>query len=316
MFAQSTLSRFVHYSHMKLTILGCNSAVPANGRFPTSQVLQVNNEIYLIDCGEGTQMRMNEQHIARGKINHIFISHLHGDHVFGLIGLLTSYSLNQRTADLHIYAPVGLQKMIDIQIKNTGSFLSYSIHFHVNDTTKSELIFSDKNVSVTTIPLVHRVPTCGFLFREQPKLRNILVDKIKLYNIDYQQIRAIKAGADFTTTSGQVIPNTELTTAPAMPRSYAFCSDTAYSEAIIPIIKNVHLLYHETTFMTGMEGWATKTGHSTAAQAATIAKKAAVGQLICGHYSSRFKDLAPLLAEARSIFLNTELGLEGRSFEL
>lgn len=310
------LNRFVRYRYMKLTILGCNSAVPANGRFPTSQTLQVNDQIYLIDCGEGTQIRMNELHIARGKINHIFISHLHGDHVFGLIGLLTSYSLNQRKEDLHIYSPHGLQEMIEIQLKNTGSFLSYDLHFHVNDTTRSTLIFSDKNITVTTIPLVHRIPTCGFLFKEQAKPRNIIAEQIKIHNIDYQQIRAIKAGADFTTSKGQIILNADLTIAPIPPRSYAFCSDTAYSEDIIPIIKNVDLLYHETTFMSGMEVMAAKTGHSTAKQAATIAKKANAKQLICGHYSSRFKDLAPLLAEARSVFPNTELGIEGRIFEV
>ncbi|MFK7936453.1 MAG: ribonuclease Z [Saprospiraceae bacterium] len=300
---------------MKLTILGCNSAVPANGRFPTAQVLQVEDELFLIDCGEGTQMRMNEHHIARGKINHIFISHLHGDHVFGLMGLLTSYSLNQREEALHIYAPAGLRKMVEVQVKHTGSYLSYPIHFHVNDTETSTEIFINKKISVTTIPLVHRVPCCGFLFKEQPKPLNIIADKIKEYHIDYQQIKAIKAGADYVTSDGKTISNSELTKPPKPQRSYAFCSDTAYHEAVIPIIKNADLLYHETTFMHDMKEWATKTGHSTARQAAMIAKQAGVGQLICGHYSSRFKDLEPLLAEAREVFPNTELGIEGRIFE-
>lgn len=299
---------------MQLTILGCNSAVPANGRYPTAQILRVASELFLIDCGEGTQMRMNEHHIARGKINHIFISHLHGDHVFGLMGLLTSYSLNQRQDDLHIYAPAGLQEMVEVQVKHTGSHLSYPLHFHVNDTTTSKEILNNKNVSVTTIPLVHRVPCCGFLFKEQPQPLNIIGEKIEEYQIDYRQIKAIKNGADFVAATGQTIPNHELTKPPKPLRTYAFCSDTAYHEPIVPIIRKANLLYHETTFTDDLQQWATRTGHSTAKQAATIAAKAEVGQLICGHYSSRFKDLQPVLDEARAVFPNTELGLEGKVF--
>lgn len=301
---------------MKLTILGCNSAIPANGRYPTAQVLQVENELFLIDCGEGTQMRMNEQHIARGKIQHIFISHLHGDHVFGLIGLLTSYSLNQRTSALHLYGPAGLEELISVQIKYTGSHLSYPLHFHVNDTETSQRIFSNSKIEVITIPLVHRVPCCGFLFREHPRPLNIISDVIAQYNMDYTAIKAIKDGADYITNTGERIPNHLLTHPPKRPRSYAFCSDTSYQPSIIPIIQGVDLLYHETTFMTDMSEWAMRTGHTTAAQAATIAQRAKVGQLVCGHYSSRYKDLQPLLEEARSIFPNTILGLEGRNIQI
>lgn len=300
----------------ELTILGSNSAIPANNRFPTAQILKVQDHLYLIDCGEGTQMRMNDYHIRRGKINQIFISHLHGDHIFGLIGLLTSYSLAGRTTALDIYSPIGLEEIINVQLKNTASWIDYPLHFHVIDTTKNELIFEDNILTVHTIPLIHRVPTAGFLFKEKEHPLNIIAEKIKTYDIPYDQIKAIKSGQDFTTADGKQIPNQELTKPPVPTRSYAYCSDTMYNEAIVPLINEVDLLYHETTFSHDKIEQAKSTMHSTAHQAATIAQMANVGQLIMGHYSSRYIDLTSLLEEAIKVFPNTVLGIEGGKYEV
>jgi len=300
----------------ELTILGSNSAIPANGRFPTAQILNVQEKLYLIDCGEGTQMRMNDFNIKRGKISQIFISHLHGDHIFGLIGLLTSYSLAGRSDDLDIYAPEGLEEIINVQLKNTGSFVSYKLQFHVIDTTQNSLIYENEIVTVHSIPLIHRVPTAGFLFREKQKPRNIIAEKINEYHIPYSKINEIKAGANFTTENGNVIPNDELTIAPRPGRSYAYCSDTQYAETIVPLIRKADLLYHETTFCNDKLVQAETTMHSTAHQAATIAKLANVGKLITGHYSSRYIDLSILLEEAKAVFPNTVLGIEGGRFNV
>ncbi len=297
----------------QLTILGSNSAVPANGRFTTAQVLQVKNKLYLIDCGEGTQTRLGDYNISRReRIEQIFISHLHGDHIFGLPGLLTSFSLNNRKAPLRIYSPAGLQEMIEAILKYSYSHLSYDLKFVVVPTDKSVQIFDNKDITVTTIPLNHRIPTTGYLFKEKEKVRNIRPEKIEEYSIHYSKIDAIKNGGDFTTEDEKVIPHKELTIAPPPPRSFAFCSDTTYQESIVPIIKGVDLLYHETTYMEDAKESAAKYGHSTAKEAATIAKMAGVGKLICGHYSSRYGDLTPLEEEAKSVFPNSELGLEGK----
>jgi ribonuclease Z len=299
----------------QLTILGSNSAVPANGRYTTSQVLQVKNKLYLIDCGEGTQLRLTEANITRReRIEQIFISHLHGDHIFGLPGLLTSFSLNNRKAPLTIYSPAGLQEMIETILKYTYSHLSYDLKFVVVPTDVSVQVFDNKDITVSTIPLDHRIPATGYLFREKDKVRNILPEKIKEYSIHYSKINAIKQGGNFTTADGKVITHEELTKAPSAPRSFAFCSDTTYQESIVPIIKGVDLLYHETTYLDEARESAAKYGHSTAKEAATIAKMAGVKKLICGHYSSRYGDLKPLEEEAKSIFPNSELGLEGRCF--
>ncbi|MGK0364076.1 MAG: ribonuclease Z [Saprospiraceae bacterium] len=299
----------------QLTILGSNSAVPAHGRFTTAQVLQVKNKLYLIDCGEATQSRLGDSNISRReRIEQIFISHLHGDHVFGLPGLLTSFSLNQRKNPLTIYSPAGLQEMIEAIFKYSYSHLSYDLKFVVVPTDKSVQIFENKDITVTTIPLDHRIPTTGYLFREKEKVRNIRPKKIEEYGIHYSKINAIKEGGDFTAEDGRIIPNEELTMAPPLPRSFAFCSDTTYQESIVSIIKGVDLLYHETTYLDEAKENAVKYGHSTAKQAATIAKMANVGKLVCGHYSSRYQKLDALEAEAKSIFPNSELGLEGKCF--
>jgi len=295
--------------NFELRILGSNAATPAHGRHLSAQVLTIGAESFLIDCGEGTQFQMLKFHVKRHKINRIFISHLHGDHIFGLIGLLMSYDLNGRTAPLHIYSPAGLQPMIDIQFNEQPKF---PLHFHITDPTMSTLLFENNRVEVSSIPLVHRAPCHGFLFTEKPHQANMIKEKIEAYNIPYQAIPAIKNGGDYTLKDGTVISNEELTKAPARSRKFAYCSDTMYSEAIIPIIKGVDILYHEATFMQDLLPQAQKTMHSTAHQAASIAKQAEVKQLILGHFSSRYDDLTPLLEEAKAIFEKTTLAQEGK----
>ncbi|MFK8104370.1 MAG: ribonuclease Z [Saprospiraceae bacterium] len=300
----------------EVTVLGSNAAIPTAERFTSAQILNVQEQLFLIDCGEGTQLRMGEYQVRRNKIQQIFISHLHGDHIFGLMGLLTSYSLNGRKKGLHIYAPEGLSEMIEIQLKHTQSYLSYSLHFHTVNPTKSEIIFENSILTVQSIPLRHRIPAAGFLFREKPFKRKIIAAKIEAYQIPYSEINGIKAGADFVTSTGTVIPNAELTTPPPKSRSFAYCSDTMYHEAIIPLIEGIDCLYHETTFMHDELPRAIKTMHTTAHQAAQLAAKAKVGRLIMGHYSSRYTDLTELLAEARAVFPESYLGLDGKQFEV
>ncbi len=296
-----------------VTILGSNSAIPAHGRFPTSQVLNVSEQLYLIDCGEGTQWRLSEYNIKKSNINEIFISHLHGDHIFGLIGLLTSFSLSKRKEPIKLFSPKGLEEIIRVQLKIIGAALSYPLTFFELDTTRSQIIFEDNLVEVTTFPLQHRIPTSGFLFKEKLRSLNIIPSMIETYKIPIEKIKEIKNGADYKLLNGKIIPNKELTYPPLGKRSFAFCSDTAYTESILPFIKGVDLLYHESTFLHDMVQLAEETLHSTVKQAATIAKKAHVGKLIIGHYSSRYKDLTPLLDEAQKIFPNTVLGIEGKT---
>lgn len=300
----------------ELTILGCNSAIPAYDRHPSAQVLNIHEKLFLIDCGEGTQIQMNRYDIRRNRINQIFISHLHGDHIFGLMGLLTSYSLSGRTEPLAIFSPSGLQEMIEVQIKHTQSFLSYPVDFIVVDPRESILIFEDDSVEVRSIPLKHRVPTTGYLFQEKPRPLNIIGSQIEKYAIPFSAIEEIKQGKDYITAKGVVIDNQELTLAPIIPRSFAYCSDTIYLESIVPIIKGVDLLYHETTFMHDRLEQAVKTMHTTVLQAAQIAEKAEVGKLITGHYSSRYLNLNELLEEAKTVFEQTVLGLEGEVYEV
>ncbi len=300
----------------QLTILGSNSAIPANDRFPSAQVLRVQKRKYLIDCGEGTQLRLSQNNIGKQKINQIFISHLHGDHVFGLIGLLTTMSLLKRTGPLQVFSPAGLQEMIEVQLNATQTILSYPLEFRVIDPTIFQPIFEDEVLTVFSIPLEHRVPCSGFLFREHPRLKKIRGAAIEKYNIPYPKIKSLKEGQDFTSEGGTLIPNDQLTLPPITPRSYAYCSDTIYLESIIPYIKGVDLLYHESTFLHERLEQAKYTKHSTCQEAATIAAKANVTKLLLGHYSSRYKDLSPLLEEARAVFPNTFLGLEGETHEV
>jgi ribonuclease Z len=297
----------------ELTILGSNAAVPANNRWLSAQVLNIQEQLFLIDCGEGTQFRMQEFQIRKNKIRNIFITHLHGDHIFGLAGLLTSMAMAGRTEPMTI-APFGLEPMIQSIFQYSYYKSPFPIDFQVVDTTKTDVIYENEVVKVTGFPLNHRVPCAGYLFQEQPFPKNIRPEKIKEYAIPFQQIKAIKAGNPFETIDGRIILNEELTLPALKPRSFAYCADTTYFEPILETIQGVDLLYHETTFMADMTEHATLSGHSTALQAGMIAAKAAVNQLVTGHYSSRYIDLNPILEEARSVFPNTVLGIDGQTY--
>ncbi|MCL4125546.1 UNVERIFIED_CONTAM: hypothetical protein GTU68_022403 [Idotea baltica] len=300
----------------KLTILGSNSALPAYNRFPTSQVLNVSEKLYLIDCGEGTQINLSKYEIKRSKIQNIFISHLHGDHYFGLVGLLTSYALMGRKTPLTIFCPEGLQEIIDIQVNASAGHLGYPINFETIDPFVHQLIYENDDVTVHSLPADHGMPCCGFLFTEKPHQKKILKEKITEYNIGYEEIREIKTGANFTTTSGTIIPNEELTTPAPKSRSYAYSADTAYNEQLPQWISGVDLLYHEATFLAESEAIAADKKHSTTTQAANIAKLAKVNKLLIGHFSARYKVLDAFLEESKTVFENTELAIEGESFSV
>ncbi len=302
---------------IKLTILGCHSATPRVDAFPTSQYLQINDAHFLIDCGEGTQRQMRKYKVSFARINHIFISHLHGDHFFGLIGLISTMGILNRKKELHVYGPLGIKKIIELQLKFSNSHVNYDVVFHELSSDKSETILETKKVLVKTIPLRHRVYTNGYLFIEKPKLRKLHLDNIKQYDeIEICDYHNLKAGKDFVLSSGEVISNEELTLPPTPPKSFAFCSDTTYKPDIIPIIKNVTLLYHEATFLKDREDLCEKTKHSTAEQAATIAKNAGAKMLIVGHYSSRYTNLELFKHEAQTVFENADIALTGKVFEI
>ena len=299
----------------ELTVLGTSSALPAFNRFPSAQLLRLESRSYLIDCGEGTQLRLFQYARRIGKINQIFISHLHGDHYYGLMGVLSSLSLLGRKNALTVLGPEGLKEIFDTNLRYSGGHrFSYPIHFRVIDPTKHQKIFEDAKVEVYSLPLDHRIPAAGFLFREKQRPRNMIPEKILEYQIPYQQIPAIKGGADFVTEDGRHISHEELTLPPVKPRSFAYCSDTRFKEDLIPLLSGVDLLYHESTFCEDNRERAHTTGHSTAKEAATIAARADVGQLILGHYSSRYEELDCFLKEARAVFPNTELGEDGRTY--
>ncbi|MFB9108743.1 ribonuclease Z [Flavobacterium gyeonganense] len=300
---------------MKLTILGCYAATPRTITNPTSQVLEIKNRLFLIDCGEGTQVQLRKNKIKFSKINHIFISHLHGDHLYGLIGTVSTFSLLGRTSDLHIYGPKGIKELILLQLKLTESWTTYSLFFHELESKESEVIFEDKKVIVKTIPLKHRVYTNGYLFTEKPDERKLNIEAVQRYNIHVAYYQKIKNGGDITLDDGTIIENEKLTFDPIQPKSYAFCSDTVYNEAIIQIIENVDILYHESTFLESEAPLAQKTLHSTAKEAATIALKANAKQLILGHYSTRYESIQRFKEEAETIFPNVLLADDGVSFE-
>ncbi|MEO8534443.1 MAG: ribonuclease Z [Flavobacterium sp.] len=300
---------------MKLTILGCYAATPRTITNPTSQVLEIKNRMFLIDCGEGTQVQLRRNKIKFSKINHIFISHLHGDHFFGLIGTISTFALLGRTTDLHVYGPKGIKEIITLQLRLSNSWTTYELFFHELESKESEIIFEDNRVIVKTIPLKHRVYTNGFLFKEKPADRKLNAEAVQEYNIDTCYYQKIKSGGNVTLEDGTVIENEKLSFDPIPPKSYAFCSDTVYHEAIIPIIENVDVLYHESTFLNSEEALAQKTLHSTAKEAAGIALKANVKQLVLGHYSTRYGDINIFKEEAQTIFPNVVLADDGRSFE-
>jgi len=300
----------------QITILGSSGAVPAYGRMPSAQFIEVQNHYFLIDCGEGAQMQLMKYDLYLHRIDHIFISHLHGDHYLGLMGLLFTMHLNRRVTDLHLYSHKGLDEIIITQLKYSKSALNYKIIFHTLTPFKQEIIFDDKHLTVETIPLSHKINCSGFLIREKEKPRRI--DKTVLpEGLLYTQLSALKTGADILDDDGNVLHKNELMTfPPRKSRSYAYCSDTQYCEEIIEQIKGVDVLYHEATFTTEEEEKAKETMHSTAAQAGSMASKASVNKLLIGHFSARYKDLSPLLDEARQYFANTLLAAEGETFHI
>lgn len=299
---------------MNLTILGCYAATPRTITNPTSQVLEIRNRMFLIDCGEGTQVQLRKNKIKFSKINHIFISHLHGDHMYGLVGLVSTYMLLGRVADLHIYGPKGIKEIITLQLKLSNSWTNYNLYFHELTSTESETVFEDDNVIVKTIPLKHRIYTNGYLFQEKFTERKLDINAVLNYEIDQVYYQKIKNGSDIALEDGRVIQNSELTLDPEKSKSYAFCSDTLYNEDILPIIQDVDVLYHESTFLETEATLAEKTMHSTAKEAAKIALKANAKNLVLGHYSTRYDSILKFKEEAETIFSNVLLGDDGKSF--
>lgn len=301
---------------MKLTILGCYSATPRISAHTTSQVLESRGHTFLIDCGEGTQMELRKHKVKFNQIKHIFISHLHGDHCFGLIGLISTFRLLNREVELHIYGPKGIKDLIMLQLKLSKSWIDFKLVFHELTSLDSELIFEDDKIAIKTIPLDHRVYTNGFLFKEKAFDRKLLIDKAEEKHIDVAYYRKLKQGADVLNTKGELISNADVTIEGVPSKSYAFCSDTAYREDIVPIINNADVLYHESTFLEAHASLCAKTKHSTAKQAAEIAKKANVGTLILGHYSSRYNTLDDFKTEAQTVFDRVELAEDGKIFQI
>ncbi len=299
-----------------LTILGTSSALPTSKRFPTAHVLNVHERLFLIDCGEGTQMQLRKNNLRLSKLDSIFISHVHGDHTLGLVGLISSLNLLGRKAELKIYAHSSLEHILNTNLNFFIEELKFPLTFIPLDAKNHTTILTTDKVIVESFPLKHRIYSNGFLFREVPKQPNIKKDAIEKYSLGLKDIVSIKNGADFITEEGEVIPNHTLTIPPKTPRSYAYCSDTQYFEKITQHIANVDLLYHEATFGEEMSALARKTGHSTAGQAAKIARLANAKKLIIGHYSSRYKDVTPLLDEAREIFPETFAAEEGMVISL
>lgn len=295
----------------ELDILGCGSATPTTLHNPSSQVLNVRDKLFMIDCGEGTQLQFRRNKLRFGRLNHIFISHLHGDHCFGLIGLISTLGLLGRTGDLTIYSVAGLEEVLRPELDFFCKDNPFKVKIETFDPKKSEVIYNDRSVSVKTIPLKHRIPCAGFLFEEKQKEPHLIPDMIKFYNIPLKELAKIKQGADFVTDDGKIVSHAHLTTPAEPARSYAYCSDTAYSEKVVPIIEGADLLYHESTFAESDAARAKETGHSTAYQAAQIAKLANVKKLMLGHFSARYPDNQNLLNEAKEIFPNTILANEG-----
>lgn len=295
----------------EIHILGCGSALPTTRHNASSQVIRIGNKQFMIDCGEGTQLQLRRNHIHFSFINHIFISHLHGDHSFGLIGLISTFGLLGRTAPLHIYADGMLEKVMKPQLDFYCKDIKYPLFFHSIDASKHSVIYEDNTITVETLPLNHRMPCCGFLFREKPKRRHLIGDVANFYNIPIYQRQSIKDGADYTTPDGTVIPNSKLTREADPSRSYAYCSDTRPCPQICGYLKDVDLLYHEATFAESEKERAKVTHHSTAKEAAEIAVTAGVKRLLLGHYSSRYDDEKQLLSEASEIFPVTECANEG-----
>ena len=294
----------------EVNILGCGSAKPTTRHFPASQVVNVRDKLFMIDCGEGAQIQFCKSHLKFGRLQSIFISHLHADHCLGLIGLVSTLNLLGRTAQLHIYLPKGGEEVFAPTIHFFNWEMTFEVVFHEYNDKVSEVIYEDRSLTVTTLPLDHKMPCCGFLFAEKPSARHILREMIDAYEIPLSEINRIKNGADYTLADGRVIPNERLTVPSDPPRSYAYCSDTRYMPALAEKLKGVNLLFHEATFCEADVQKATSRYHSTASQAAQVAKDAGAGKLIIGHYSSRYDDESMLLREACAVFEPTELAYE------
>lgn len=301
---------------MKLTIVGCHSASPRYDANPTAQILEVKGHLFLIDCGEGTQVQLRKFKIKFARIKHIFISHLHGDHFFGLVGLIATFKLLGRDAPLHIYGPKGIKQAVLLQLKLGKTYTNFDIKFHELESNQPTVLFEDAILSITTIPLKHRVYTNGFLFQQKPGDRVLNIQKATQLGIDSSYYQKAKQGFDVPDSNDNMVSNTTITFDPAPPKSYAYCSDTAYFEQIIPQISNSTLLYHEATFLQQHAHLALKTMHSTPEQAAIIAKKANVGTLLLGHYSGRYNDYNEFKLQAQKIFKPTKLATDGTVFEI
>ena len=295
----------------ELHVLGCGSALPTTRHFPTSQIVNVRDKLFMIDCGEGAQLQFRKSRLKFSRLNHIFISHLHGDHCFGLLGLISTLNLLGRTAELHIHSPKGLEDLMIPMLDFFNRQMTYRVLFHEFGTKEAAVVYEDRSLTVTTIPLRHRMPCCGFLFAEKPGPNHILRDMIDFYQVPVYELNRIKNGADYVTPEGEVIPNARLTRPSAAPRrSYAYCSDTIYLPSVTEQIKGVDLLFHEATFAEDAAPRAKETFHTTASQAARIARDAEVKKLLIGHFSARYDDEQVLLDEARAVFPNTQLAKE------
>lgn len=300
----------------EVNILGCGSALPTTRHYPASQVVNVRDKLYMIDCGEGAQLQLRRSKLKFSRLNHLFISHLHGDHCFGLPGLISTFGLLGRTADLHIHAHEDLEKVLSPVLGYFCKNLPFEVVFHAFPADAPAVIFEDRSVTVTTIPLRHRIPCCGFLFTEKERPGHIIREMVDFYRVPLFELNRIKNGADYTTPEGEVIPNHRLTKPSLPPRKYAYCSDTLYTESLAEQLRGVDLLYHESTFARSEAARAKETFHSTAAQAARLALNADVGRLVIGHFSARYENETVLLDEARSVFPETILAKENLEIQV
>ncbi|MBC7614861.1 MAG: ribonuclease Z [Pedobacter sp.] len=300
----------------EVTILGSSSATPVYNRNPTAQLLNCNEKFYLIDCGEGTQQQLIKFGLKASKIDFVLISHLHGDHYFGLIGLLSSMHLNGRIKPLHIFAPLALQEILELQFKHSDTHLRYELIYHVINATQSAVIFQNSDVIIETIILNHRIPCTGFKFTEKKRLRKLVVEKLEAANVPLEYYPILKRGVDLTLPNGDVYLNVDYTIDSAAPKSYAYCSDTLMDARYFDSIMDCDTLYHEATFLHEMLDRANETHHTTALQAAEIANLVKVKKLILGHFSSRYKTLGPILEEAKTVFKNVELAIEGHTYQI
>lgn len=299
---------------LSVTILGNNSAVPAFNRHPTSQVVTLDGTNYLVDCGEGTQIQMIKYKIRRSKISHVFISHLHGDHYFGLVGLLNTFGLLSHSQELHIFGPAALQQIIELQLQVAETQLPYALHFHVVDGNAT--LVDNEQIRIKSFRTDHRIPTYGFSFEEKRDRRKLIIDKVEEAGIPVSFYNSLQQGLDYIKPDGSVIANRELTTAPVPGKKYAFCADTRYDERIIEHIRDFDMIYHETTYLDNFQEQAYNRFHSTTRQAGRLALKAGVKRLLIGHFSSKYSELEPFVQETREVFPATELAVEGQTYEL